>query len=177
MTNEIERGADAERVAEDLVSGQLDGYMMPKPKAAPAASKRAVWDEPMTDVVPLRPGYGPGMRRMQERREYVARMPAVETPSVFTKAKVDEALRALAGRPGIDGMEAVYRPEDWDVLVSEVTGYLLDVVEGAGLVVKSRFAGGVIRAAVGQALLEQTQHWGSDDRYRKIVVLPKERLE
>ena len=68
--------------------------------------------------------------------DYAKQWPAIQTPHVLSKEKVDATLLKCRELPWPDGDFASYEPKDKDVLIATLYRYFNDVVEGAGLYIK-----------------------------------------
>ena len=63
--------------------------------------------------------------------------PESQTPSVYTKFKVDKSLLALQDKVVFeDPNVGRYSKEDWEKIVFDISRYLADVCEGAGFIYK-----------------------------------------
>lgn len=68
--------------------------------------------------------------------DYAKQWPAIQTPHVLSKEKVDATLLKCRELPWPDGEYASYEPKDKDVLIATLYRYFNDVAEGAGLYIK-----------------------------------------
>jgi len=108
-------------------------------------------------------------RRVTSAQDYATMFPAIQTPSVLSKAKVDEKLKALQELPWPHDT-AVYKRKDFERLVSTLADYLLDVTEGAGLI-NSGDAGSALRDALAVIVTDNFKHRDPyDGKYRNITV-------
>lgn len=160
-----------DRIAKGLMADKLDGYLVgaTKPKAEPSVplSVRARAVGPRSyDVPPVEASKGTPLGR----REWEERVPALRTPHVLSEVKAHEVLAGIRKRVSVDGSEACFASEDWDKLVGEVVGMMLDCAEGAGLVVKNRAVGQMMRASVSRMLRQDMLFWCDDDRMVSVVV-------
>lgn len=164
-----------DKIAKSLMGDKLDGYLPERAKPKPEV--RAVESLPLSvraraagprsyDVPPVQASKGTPLGR----REWEERIPALRTPHVLSEAKAHEKLAGIRKRVSVDGSEACFASEDWDLMVSEVVGMMLDCAEGAGLVVKNRAVGQMMRASVSRLLRQDMLFWGDDDRMLSIVV-------
>ena len=111
-------------------------------------------------------------RRVTSAQDYATMFPAIQTPSVLSKAKVDEKLKALQELPWPHDT-AVYKRKDFERLVSTLADYLLDVTEGAGLI-NSGDAGSALRDALAVIVTDNFKHRDPyDGKYRDITVEDK----
>ena len=111
-------------------------------------------------------------RRVTSAQDYATMFPAIQTPSVLSKAKVDEKLKALQELPWPHDT-AVYKRKDFERLVSTLADYLLDVTEGAGLI-NSGDAGSALRDALAVIVTDNFKHRDPyDGKYRNITVEDK----
>ena len=104
--------------------------------------------------------------------DYAKRVPAIQTPSAFSKAKVDEVLMRCRELPTPDKPQknyAGYSRKEWDMLVDVVSGYMLDVVEGAGLISKGSMSGATVRKHVSLMMQEAFMHEDPYDKKRRFI--------
>jgi hypothetical protein len=128
---------------------------------------------PFKSTAPRKPtkpiAYAP---RVTSAQDYATMFPAIQTPSVLSKAKVDEKLKALQELPWPHDT-AVYKRKDFERLVSTLADYLLDVTEGAGLI-NSGDAGSALRDALAVIVTDNFKHRDPyDGKYRDITVEDK----
>ncbi len=104
--------------------------------------------------------------------DYAKRVPAIQTPSALSKAKVDGKLMALRELPWPEDT-ARYSRSDYERLVSVLADYVLDVTEGAGLINQGT-AGTALRDALSALLPDHFKHLDPHDgKYRVISVEDK----
>lgn len=104
--------------------------------------------------------------------DYAKRVPAIQTPSALSKAKVDGKLMALRELPWPEDT-ARYSRSDYERLVSVLADYVLDVTEGAGLINQGT-AGTALRDALSALLPDHFKHHDPHDgKYRVISVEDK----
>ena len=150
----------AATVSTDLFSATDDYGVSTKPK-----TKRRIHSRTAKQMRPVTP-----------RAEYAKRYPESQTPSASSRASVDKVLLDCRELPSPDQPikgYAGYTQEEWDKLLTVVTRYMADVVEGAGLIYRGPTMFGVDRWRDGLSLLMQEcfRHrdpW--DDKYRSISV-------
>lgn len=118
-----------EEVVHQLVSDKLDEYLVTEApsEAPPAGAASPEGPSSVDDMWQEWPEFS-----LEEWSE------ALKTPSVFSRAKVDETLLDVRARADVSGETgARFSEEDWAILSDTVRRYLLDVVEGCGLIVRS----------------------------------------
>ena len=171
---------DAKKVTDKLVKTKLADYNTqpaPKPVSKPVAKPvtRSIWDD-QGDMFASR-GRQPSTRQTTvnspkpytSAKDYKARYPAAQTPSVLSKAKVDQRLKAMQELPW-PRETAVYSRLDFERLVSVLADYMLDVTEGAGLI-NSGTAGTALRDALAKIIPDHFKHCDPfDGEYRVISV-------
>lgn len=167
-----------DRIAKGLMSQKLDGYLPKADKVGggdgPATPlSRAVRAYVRNSEAPPVVAYAPRESTLT-RRDWVERTPALETPHVFSKPKADAALLEIRRAVRVEDGTAIYEREQWDKLVSEVVGMMLDCAEGAGLIVRDRAVGGMFRRMVGNLLQNDMLFWCDDDRMLRVQVKEKE---
>lgn len=111
-------------------------------------------------------------RRVTSYDDYVERVPAVQTPSVFTKAEVDAVLLQCRELPTPDKPiknYAGYSREEWDTLLGVLASYMADVCEGAGLVYKGGMAVGHFKNGLSVLLQESFAHRDPFDKRNRYI--------
>lgn len=114
-------------------------------------------------------------KRTQKRTsasDYAKLVPAIKTPSAFSKVKVDEVLLQCCELPTPDEPQknyAGYSREEWDTLLEVFARYAADVLEGAGLEYKGFFAPEAFKKAVSLALQENFFHRDPYDGRRRFI--------
>ncbi len=68
--------------------------------------------------------------------DYAKQFPAIQTPHVLSREKVDKVLMQCRELPWPDDEYATYVTKDKDVLIGTLYRYFNDVAEGAGLYIK-----------------------------------------
>ena len=154
----------ADNVVSEIVSKKLNDLVEvkreePKPYKSKAPRK-------MTKPIAYTP------RQATSAKDYATRYPAIQTPSVLSKAKVDEKLKAMQELPW-PKETAVYKRADFERLVSTLADYMLDVTEGAGLI-NAGTAGSALRDALASVIPDHFKHRDPfDGEYRVISVEDK----
>lgn len=121
---------------------------------------------------PAKPKRVQGYRPATSYDDYKKLVPAIETPSVFSKAKVDEVLKQCKELPTPDSPQknyAGYSRTEWDTLLEVVSRYMLDVVEGAGLHVKGGFSPDGLRADLSLTLQRHFMHHDPYDKRNRWI--------
>lgn len=111
-------------------------------------------------------------RKSTSADDYAKFVPAIKTPSVFSKAKVDEVLMQCRELPTPDKPiknYAGYSRKEWDTLVDVVARYMADVCEGAGLHYKGMFAAEGLRKALSVAMQENFFHHDPYDKRNRYI--------
>jgi len=111
-------------------------------------------------------------RSVTSYEDYAKQVPAIRTPSVFSKAKVDEVLLQCRELPTPDKPQknyAGYSRKEWDTLVEVVTRYTADVCEGAGLHYKGMFSPDAFKRAMSVALQENFFHHDPYDKRNRYI--------
>ena len=175
MTKMTDVNANA-GIAKGLMAEKLDGYLPEggvedQPKAVLRGRLAA---DALGRAARVRADRVPPMAQAKpplDRREWAEKMvPAVVTPHVLSKAKADATLVGVRERVRFDVLgQAHYGQGDWDLMVKEVVGMMLDCAEGAGLVVKDAEVSSRMRVVVSGLLWEHTKFLG-DDGYAKIAI-------
>lgn len=153
----------ADEVVKEITRSKLSDYGLEETREAPTAKTIA----PRKTYTPR---YTPKPATSAE--DYAKRYPAIQTPSVLSKAKVEQVLLDCRELPTPDKPQknyAGYSRQEWDKLVEVVTHYTLDVVEGAGLVSKGAMAGAVVRKHVSLMLQEGFMHEDPWDKKRRFI--------
>ena len=171
---------NADNAIEKIVNKSMEAYGLHEEK--PKQTDRGFFDDLESDEEWMRPAprrktYKPAHKPVQNRRvtsreEYERMVPAIKTPSVFSKAKVDETLSACRELPTPDKPiknYAGYSRKEWDLLVDVVSKYLLDVVEGAGLEVKGMFSSQGLRNELSLILQKHFSHRDPYDQIRRMI--------
>ena len=154
----------ADNAVSKIVSKKLDDLVEVK-REEPNPFKSTAPRKPTKPIA-----YAP--RRVTSAEDYATMFPAIQTPSVLSKAKVDEKLKALQELPWPHDT-AVYKRKDFERLVSTLADYLLDVTEGAGLI-NSGDAGSALRDALAVIVTDNFKHRDPyDGKYRDITVEDK----
>jgi hypothetical protein len=152
----------ADNVVSEIVSKKLNDLVEvkreePKPYKSKAPRRTTTFT----------PAYVP--RPSTSAKDYATRYPAIQTPSVLSKAKVDEKLKAMQELPW-PKETAVYKRADFERLVSTLADYMLDVTEGAGLI-NAGTAGSALRDALASVIPDHFKHRDPfDGEYRVISV-------
>ena len=156
----------ADNAVSKIVSKKLDDLVEVK-REEPNPFKSTAPRKPTKPIA-----YAP--RRVTSAEDYATMFPAIQTPSVLSKAKVDEKLKALQELPW-PHETAVYKRKDFERLVSTLADYLLDVTEGAGLINARGEAGGLIREELASIITSGAfKHRDPyDGKYRDITVEDK----
>lgn len=171
MTDDVKKDGDA--VASQIVGDKLDGYLVGEGEERKGESpvqrharKTAVVHEPsvLEDLVD---GEDRSARAHRSVRRY---QEAVKTPSVFSRARADETLLELRRSAELRAGAALYGPEEWERVVGVVTGYLLDVVEGAGFIVRDGAQIMEARRVVGELMKEMRYLPEEGGGYREVNV-------
>ena len=155
----------ADNVVSEIVSKKLNDLVEvkreePKPYKSKAPRRTTTFA----------PAYAP--RPSTSAADYATRYPAIQTPSVLSKAKVDEKLKAMQELPW-PKETAVYKRADFERLVSTLADYMLDVTEGAGLI-NAGTAGSALRDALASVIPDHFKHRDPfDGEYRVISVEDK----
>ena len=144
-------------VARQIVGETLDGYL----------GERS--GDEARDVLEVfemeEPGVGWGGGDVAAWRE------AVKTPSVFSRAKVDETLRRMRAKADCSGVSgARFSEDEWAEVVDTVNRYLLDVVEGCGFIVRSAEHIEEIKRSVDETLRGMIYLDEEAGRFRDVVV-------
>jgi hypothetical protein len=169
----VEKDLTNDSIAGRLMADKLDGYLPEK------AASEAPADDPRGRAPRVRsagrradPYADPigGRRPATDRRTWLDIQPALATPHVLTRQRADARMAAVRASVRLVDGRAVYDRDVWDLMVGEAVSMMLDVVEGAGLVVKGPGVGVRLRAAVDAALREDTRHWGEDDAVRPVEI-------
>ena len=111
-------------------------------------------------------------RRVTTQEEYEKLVPAIKTPSAFSKAKVDEVLVQCRELPTPDKPQknyAGYSRQEWDTLLEVLSRYTADVCEGAGLQYKSWLSPEAFRKALSLALQENFLHVDPYDNRKRYI--------
>lgn len=151
-----------ESVVKKIVSDKLSDYVEVREAetAKPTAARKTATYK------------APAARRVTSYDEYAKRTPAIRTPSVFSKAKVDEKLLRMQELPTPDKPiknYAGYSREEWDFVLDEASGYLADVLEGAGLVYKGGFSVSHFRKGLSILLQESFKHRDPFDKRNRFI--------
>ena len=152
-----------DKIAKAMMDEKLEGYLPERIKDVrrePSLSELARAREPKYWVP----------KEATPRKTWEEREPLLRTPHVLSQ---DRAAKRLAGvRAGVRvvGGEVVLSADQLEVIVSEVTGMMLDCAEGAGLVVKGRFVGGKVREFVKGLVLGEMMFWDEDGKYLGVKV-------
>ena len=148
-----------DRIAKGLVGGMMDGYL---------PESRKVETVPLSEMARAR---APRARvQATPRSNWEERLPELRTPHVLSQDRVAAKLVVVRARVREERGLAVVSADDFEVMVSEVSGMLLDTAEGAGMVVKGRFVGAKVRRFVADLLREDMMFWGDDDRYLAVEI-------
>jgi len=159
MTNKT-----GEEVVHQLVSEKLDEYIGTASEATPEVTPEAT-------ARPEEPGSTADVRQEWPEFSFEEWSEALKTPSVFSRAKVDKTLQDVRARAHLsEAACARFSEEDWAILSDTVRRYLLDVVEGCGLIVRS----GEHIEEIGQTLDEMLRGMlfldEKDGRFRHVQV-------
>lgn len=101
--------------------------------------------------------------------DYAKQFPAIQTPHVLSKEKVDATLLKCRELPWPDGDFASYEPKDKDVLIATLYRYFNDVVEGAGLYIKGGDERDKLRERLWKIVTDHYFHKDPyDNQYRVI---------
>lgn len=171
---------NADNAVEKIVSKSMEAYGLRDEKPKPAATDffddledDEEWTRPAPRRQTYKPAYKPAQtRRVTSKEDYEKMVPAIKTPSVFSKAKVDELLLQCRELPTPDKPQknyAGYSRKEWDTLVDVVAKYLLDVVEGAGLECKGIFFKSSLREDLSLTLQKHFNHRDPYDQVRRMI--------
>ena len=151
----------ADNVVSEIVSKKLNDLVeVKREEPKPYKSKAPRRTTTFTRVVP---------RSSTSAKDYATLFPAIQTPSVLSKAKVDAKLMALRELPWPEET-ARYSRADFERLVSTLADYMLDVTEGAGLI-NAGNAGSALRDALSSVIPDHFKHRDPfDGEYRVISV-------
>lgn len=150
----------ANEVVESIVRKSMDAYVT-REEAKPAKT----YTSPRKKTT-----YTP--RPTTSYDDYAKTVPAIKTPSAFSKAKVDEVLVQCRELPTPDKPQknyAGYSRKEWDTLVEVVTRYTADVCEGAGLHYKGMFSPDAFKRAMSVALQENFFHHDPYDKRNRYI--------
>lgn len=114
----------------------------------------------------------PYARKSTSQEDYAKLVPAIKTPSVLSKAKVDELLVKCRELPTPDSPQknyAGYTIEEWSTLVDVISRYAADVCEGAGLQYKSFLSPEQFRKAMSAAMLHAFNHVDPYDKRIRFI--------
>lgn len=133
-----------------IIDKSVDAYLgKPEPEHEPALEMEIVPEPELVEEYEAPPEFRSRRRRTRsEKDDYAKRVPAIVTPSVLTKARVDAKLVRLRGEFQLRDGRAEIDAAAWDMLVETVMGYLLDVCEGSGMILRSGADADRVRAAV-----------------------------
>ena len=161
--------SEANKAVDTIVRTKLSEYNTSEPEVA------ATTPAPSKPTHKTRNTYSrnkPATRRVTSYDEYAKRVPAIQTPSVLSKEKVDAILLQCRELPTPDKPiknYAGYSREEWDKLLEVLARYMADVCEGAGLQYKGSMSVNWFRKGLSVLLQESFMHADPYDKKRRFI--------
>jgi hypothetical protein len=152
--------------------GYDDWRDAPTPEAKPVMREKRVEKRVEKPVMREQPvmGRAEWMEKRPETRRFAEASVASATEKLLGFAEdLDEELRlSIRGPRPIHSIDLT--PDEAELVLTEIMGVMLDLMETAGFVIRSRAATVMLRQTMKRFLVEQTYHLGPDEKYRPVNV-------